>query len=113
MSRFNQIKFYWLLPALFIFTTGVSVESQPSDFIDILIQNRKYDIAETRVDDILQKDPHNQDALMFKGILTYHRESRNLKESGQWKPIESIFEPEIPDSELEYPAIDKNTARRI
>lgn len=83
------------------------------DFIDTLIKNQKYKLAGDKLDEILKEDPKNPEALMFKGVILFYNESVSLKKNGQWKAIESIYEPEFVESDLANTTITKETAKKI
>ncbi|MDH4263152.1 MAG: tetratricopeptide repeat protein [Spirochaetia bacterium] len=99
----------------FIYSSSVFTNETNSQFeyIDTLIKNQKYDIANTKLDDLLLKNPNDSDALMYKGVLIFYSESVNQTQIGVWQNIDSIYEPEYKEDAVENSVITPETANKI
>jgi hypothetical protein len=113
MKMLQKIKIT-ILMVFISFSRVFGVETNAEyDYIDTLIKNQKYDIADKKVDELLDKNPENPDALMYKGILIFYSESRSSTVVGVWQNIDSIYEPEYKEDAVENSIITPETASKI
>lgn len=82
-------------------------------YIDSLIKNQKYDLANEKLDNLLKQNPDNVDALMLKGILIFSQDSLNVKLNSPWKSMDSIYDPNPEEESIESAHITKETAMKV
>lgn len=75
-------------------TPGFAATTNLAD-VKSLIEKQDYDGAEKRVDAILTTEPDNVDALMYKGNLTFYRNSNVNAMQMYGNEDESIFSPDV------------------
>jgi len=106
----------WITGLLFFICTSYlwGFDQNPEfEYIDTLIKNQKYEIASQKIGEILSKSPENPDALMYKGVLIFYSESISSIKKGIWQNIDSIYEPNFRENDLENAIISKETANKI
>jgi len=98
----------------FAWSANAMAEENPEyEYIDTLIKNQKFQIADKKIDEMLAKNPDNPDALMYKGVIIFYSESINPADSGKWQNLDSIYEPDYRQNTVENAIITPETANKI